>query len=406
MLANGDGAIIMHLPYDATTTNIVWSDMQTATTLMDSVASGRKPMQLIGSLTGFGKTAIAKHRFRRHGIVSENELYRSLPPLAPQPLAPPTGTKPQSRATGMQRAVMGMPPFEGATKKLFIEARPTKPISLVRTLHHCAMLQAAALLFDDPGRIAGDEAACDVLKTGFGVQRTVAYETPQITQNENWRISGHQGYDPFLPPPDFPISADLRWLWLANVNYTSPSVLAKLGDHFAPLIARGLNPFWVRDDAEHDHHDLFLYVIWLATEQNLLRSMGFKYEVSRKAINFYITHSTSLVDLCPRRLELLAQTFATDQPPAALEAALTSMAPRVIRPNLKLPVSWVTVPDGVLLWPETPFSKTKPTVEGEAPRRIRKRERDYERLHRQSSAATPPDDPDPLPTCDQSLSRN
>ena len=75
-----------------------------------------------------------------------------------------------------------MPPFENAKKRLFIEARPTKPISLVRTLHQCAMLQAAALLFDDPGQIAGDEASCDILKTGFGMQRTVTFETPEITQ--------------------------------------------------------------------------------------------------------------------------------------------------------------------------------------------------------------------------------
>ena len=135
----------------------------------------------------------------------------------------------------MRRAVHGLPPFENAKKRLFIESRPTKPISLVRTLHQCAMLQAAALLFDDPGKIAGDEASCDILKTAFGVQRTVTYETPEITRNENWRISGHGGYNPFIPPPDFPIPADLRWLWLANINYTDPAVLAKLGDHFAPL---------------------------------------------------------------------------------------------------------------------------------------------------------------------------
>ena len=55
--------------------------MQTADTLMDSVASGRKPMQQIGSPSGFGKTTIAKQRFRQYGIVSEKELYRSLPPL-------------------------------------------------------------------------------------------------------------------------------------------------------------------------------------------------------------------------------------------------------------------------------------------------------------------------------------
>jgi hypothetical protein len=395
-----NGAMI--LPYDVTTKNIVWADMQTAYLLMDSVASGRKPMQQIGSPTGFGKTTIAKQRFKNYGIVSEQEFYRSLPPL---PAIPPANfpsmpahllkAMPQTRKTGMRRAVQGLPPFENAKKRLFIESGPKEPISLVRILFQCAMLGAARFLFDDPGKIAGDEASCDILKTALGMQRTVTYETPEISRNENLRISGHSSYNPFISPPDFPIPGDLGWLWLANLNYTDEAVLAKLGDHFAALVARGLNPFWIRDDVAHDHHDLFLYVHWLATEQNLLRSMGFKYDVVRRAVNFYITHSTSLVDLCPRRLELLAQAFATDQPPAALEAALTSMAPRVIRPNLKLPVSWVTVPDGVLLWPETPFSKTKPTVEGEAPRRIRKRERNYKRLHGRSSAATPPDNPDP-----------
>ena len=89
---------------------------------------------------------------------------------------------PQTRQTAMRRAVHGLPPFENAKKRLFIETRPTKPISLVRTLHQCSMLQASALLFDDPGRIAGDEASCDILKTAFGLQRTVTFESPEITQ--------------------------------------------------------------------------------------------------------------------------------------------------------------------------------------------------------------------------------
>jgi hypothetical protein len=398
----------MILPYDVRT-NIVWSDMQTAATLMDSVASGRKLMQLICSVSGLGKTTIAKKRFRQYGIVSEADLYRSLPPLPPLSPANLPGlpaailkAMPQTRKTAMRRAVNGQPPFENARKKLFIEARPTKPISLVRTLHLCSMLQASALLFDDPGRIAGDEAACDILKTAFGMQRTVTFETPEVTRNENWRISGHGGYDPFVPPPDFPVPADLRWLWLANTNYADPAVLARLGDHFAPLIARGLNPFWMRDDAEHDHRDLFLCVHHLATEENLLRSMGFPYEVSRKAVNFYVTHANRLVDLCPRRLELIATAFAADQPPAALEAELNSMAPSaIIQPKLRLPASWVSVPDGVLLWPEQPFSKTKPPVEGDPPRRIRKRERDWKQRHaRPASEPEPPrppanDDPGP-----------
>jgi hypothetical protein len=128
---------------------------------------------------------------------------------------------------------------------------------------------------------------------------------------------------------------------------------------------------------------------------------GFRYEVSRKTVNFYVTHADRLVDLCPRRLELIAQAFAADQPPAALEAELNSMAPSITRPMLRLPASWVSVPDGVLLWPEQPFSKTKPSVEGGSPRRIRRREREYKRLHEpnQSESRTPAAmlDPDPEP---------
>ena len=213
-------------------------------------------MQLICSPSGFGKTTIAKKRLRHYGIVSEQEFYRSLPPSTrnvsarlPRSARAPAEIEATDTPNRDAPCRAGQPPFEDAKKRLFIEARPTKAISLVRTLHLCSRLAASALLFDDPGRVAGDEAACDILKTAFGMQRTVTFETPEITQNEDRRISGHGGYDPFLPPPEFPVPADLRWLWLANVNYTDPAVLAKLGDHFAPLIARGLNPFWIRDDA-------------------------------------------------------------------------------------------------------------------------------------------------------------
>ena len=62
-------------------TNIVWSDMQTAVALIGFVASGRTLLQLICSPSGFGKTTLAKKLFRHYGILSEQEFYRSLPPL-------------------------------------------------------------------------------------------------------------------------------------------------------------------------------------------------------------------------------------------------------------------------------------------------------------------------------------
>lgn len=61
----------------------------------------------------------------------------------------------------------------------YIDARPTNAIALARALFQCAQSQAAVLLLDDPGPIAHNEDGLDVLKTGFGAQRTVMLETRQ-----------------------------------------------------------------------------------------------------------------------------------------------------------------------------------------------------------------------------------
>ena len=306
--------------------NIVWLDVSTATELMAAVASGQKILQLICSRSGFGKTAIAKKEFRRHGIVPQKPIEQE--------------------------------PRRGGR---FIETRPVKPISLVRKLWHCYVHSIDVLLLDDPGKIASDEASCDVLKTAYGVQRTVMYETPEITRNAIWRDQMRM-YNPGIPDPQFPCNS--RLLWLANTNFADPAIIAKLGDHFEPLIARGLNPFWIRDDAENDQCALFLYVWWLATEGKLLRSMGFSYEVSAQAVNYFVAHAHDLRDLAPRRVELLARAF--NNPVAgAREAELRSMLSTTggdLRPKLKLPAAWVTVIDGTpqgalmrpLAKPETP----------------------------------------------------
>ena len=114
------------------THNIVREQADHATVLMDGVASGRKPMQLICSPSGFAKTTIAMKRFRAHGIV------------------PP-------RSDGF-----ALKPWQ----RLVLEARPTDAIVLVRKLFECVQTNAAVLLFDDPGKIAHDEDSLDVLKPG------------------------------------------------------------------------------------------------------------------------------------------------------------------------------------------------------------------------------------------------
>ena len=183
----------------------------------------------------------------------------------------------------------------------------------MRSIYECVQTQAALLLLDDPGPIARSEAILDVLKTSFGVQRECILETPESTRNERYRLAGSQRYDPLILPPRFP-TGNLRMLWLSNTNFTDPVLLDKLGDHFAPLVTRGLNPWWIDDDSAHDNYDLFLYVHHQATEKNLLRSMGFPYTVGQRAVNFYVTQCHRLYDLAPRRLELIARAFANDSP--------------------------------------------------------------------------------------------
>ena len=241
------------------THNIVREQADHAAVLMDGVASGRKPMQLIHSPSGFAKTAIAMKRFRAHGIV--------LP-----------------RSDGL-----ALKPWQ----RMVLEARPTAAIVLVRKLFECVQRNAAVLLLDDPGKIAHDEDSLDVLKTGFGAQRTVMLETPQIVQNELWRLAGHASYNALIPPPRFG-TRDLRFLWLSNTDFTDPKLRKMIAEHFDPLVARGLNPFRITDDAEHDNQAVFEWVLWLVTVKNLLRNLGFSYNDSRSAVNFYISNAHRL----------------------------------------------------------------------------------------------------------------
>ena len=313
------------------THNIVREQADHATVLMDGVASGRKPMQLICSPSGFAKTTIAMKRFRAHGIV------------------PP-------RSDGL-----ALKPWQ----RLVLEARPTDAIVLVRKLFECVQTNAAVLLLDDPGKIAHDEDSLDVLKTGFGAQRTVMLETREIARNEFWRRTGHASYNALIPPPRFS-TRDLRFLWLSNTDFTDPKLRKMIAEHFDPLVARGLNPFRITNDAEHDNQAVFEWVLWLVTVKNLLRNLGFSYNESRKAVNFYISNAHRLHDLSPRRMELLASLFRENLPQQTLEIELDSHLSKTdLRPKLKVRSSG-------LLWPVTPFN-TGRLEESEGPPKLKQR---------------------------------
>ena len=255
--------------------NSVYQDVCTADDLMREVIQGRKLMQLICSIGGMGKSARARKLARQAGIVLE---------------------KPNDRPGVIRRG------------RRFIEDHPKGAISLLRTLWYCQCNQIDLLMFDDPGKVASDQDACDILKLAFWGNRTVVFRPPEISRNAGFKRDKPERYDPSLPDERFVLTL-LRMLWLSNNNFTDPKVLAKLGDHFQPLVTRGLNPFWITDDRQNDNHDLFRYTWWLVTEDKLLRSLGYSYPISAKAVNFYVAHAHDLYDLSPRTMEMIARAF-------------------------------------------------------------------------------------------------
>jgi hypothetical protein len=70
--------------------NVVYRDMYTAYMLIDMVALRKKPMQLICSPTGFGKTTIAKKCFKHRGVIQIGQ---------------------RETEVAMRRAVRGLLPF-------------------------------------------------------------------------------------------------------------------------------------------------------------------------------------------------------------------------------------------------------------------------------------------------------
>ena len=139
-------------------------------------------------------------------------------------------------------------------------------------------------------------------------------------------------------------------IWLSNLNYTDPGIVAGLPIHFHAMVSKGLDPYWISNDAEHDGHDLFLYVHWLATERNSLGGEGYSYAVARQAVQFYVKNVHRLIDIPPRRLSLIAKMIADNPDPAERKERLEGMLrPTDQRPRLNFRRTWVPV----LLWPHT-----------------------------------------------------
>jgi hypothetical protein len=296
----------MNLAYDIHN-NIVWLGIEQGKLVMRDVATGRRIMCMVCSDTGYGKTHEAKKILRMLGIA-------------------------------------------------FAEVNPKTDNALVQVLWGFASgavlvkgRRVVVIIVDDVDALARNETPSNLMKSAFGAERKIIFETPAALRNEQRRIDESPHYRKEIAPPQF--NVPVRLIWLSNVNWTDPAVFGSTPEHFKALVSKGLDPLWIPNDAEHDGLAVFQYAHWLATEGKGLRSLGFPYEVARDAIAFYVNNVQRLIDICPRRLTQIAEVIRSNVNPGERDLRLRSMLrPDAQRPKLILPHTW----SQVLLWSHDP----------------------------------------------------
>ena len=305
------GCVMASLPYDIRKCS-TWLGMEQAKLIVGDVATNRRRMALLCSPTGFGKSLLTRRKMKQHKV--------------------PFHETSVSTESALVQVLWDIE--RGA-----ITHRGRKPV---------------CLLADDSDGFMRKPTLSNQLKSVLGADRSrVIYETPPSLRNENYRMSDDAGdkrkYRPSVPPPMF--ETTIRYVQLANVNYSDPAVVAGLSEHFLALVSKGLDPHWVSDDAERDGFDTFIFTHWLATEGKSLVGEGFGYEVARAAVEFYVRHINRLIDICPRRLSQIASVIRNNSNLDERAARLAVMLrPTDQRPRLILPQTLVRV----LIWPPHP----------------------------------------------------
>ena len=210
------------------------------------------------------------------------------------------------------------------------------------------------VIADDQDGLARRETILNHLKGMFGSdRRRVTFPSSEALRNEEYKNSENAKdrakYRATIAPSGFDI--DIRLIWLSNLDYTDPEIIATLPSHFHAMVSKGLDPLCIPNDAAHDGRDVFLFTHYLSTEKNSLGGAGYSYEVARQAVRFYVENVHQLIDIPPRRLAMIAKVIKDNPDPAGRDERLAQMLRDTDqRPKLILPESWVPV----LLWPTEP----------------------------------------------------
>jgi hypothetical protein len=217
-----------------------------------AVVEDRKPMQMVCSRAGLGKTYLVNRELRREGIK-------------------PTLISPQNES------------------------------AFAETLYR--FRDQPVIVLDDCDALARSERVANIFKQAFGPTRTVNYETKQTLAVD--RHPRELTDAMMMMPSQFQVNA--RLIWLSNINFTNNATMTdRMSPHFRAMVSRGLDPIWI--DSENDA-DYFKFILWLVVERNMLRNHGFPRKVTVGAVNWLIEHRNHVKELSPRTMVQIADAF-------------------------------------------------------------------------------------------------
>jgi hypothetical protein len=217
-----------------------------------AVIAGHKPMQMICSKAGLGKTYLVNRELRRAGIKPATISPQNYPALAE---------------------------------------------TLYRLRDH------PVVVLDDCDMLARSERVANIFKQAFGPTRTVNYESKQTLAVDRFPRPLTDALA--LMPSSFRVNA--RLIWLSNINFTDPTIVTDaMAPHFRAMVSRGLDPIWIDSDDDADQFD---FILWLVIERHMLRSHGFPREVTVAALNWFVEHRNCIKELSPRTLVRIADGF-------------------------------------------------------------------------------------------------
>ena len=266
-------------PQPAAAVSSVREQVDMARHAIRAVAQGRKPMQLIGSEPGLGKTYITLQELRRLGIKVEN-------------------------------------------------VAPANPSAFVKTLFDHR--NDEVLVLDDCDALARSEVVAGIAKMAWGPTRLVIRDTVEARKNA---LADESKHDPNIPPQRFKVRC--RLIWLTNIDFTDPANVEKhMATHFRAMCSRGLDPVWIDTSSIKD---LFEYCVWLGTDGNMLRSLGMPKSVAEEAVAWFIENRNRLKEVSPRQLVRAARMIQGMEEDRRLLQTLLSASEQRSLPGMRAP---------------------------------------------------------------------